>query len=313
MIKKLLEGIVITLAILVGPIPIMVSAQTTTTTASAQVQAMIVQIQNLQAQLSVLTTARANVVSTLELIRGMRQGMSGEDVSVLQAILAADPSIYPEGIISGFYGKSTAEAVKRFQKKNGFEQVGFVGPKTLKKLNESIKQFGLSHEDDDNHSPSATSTKEREKDRSEHGKRLCIPPGHMIAPGWLKKHDKPVLTLLIPLCNSKRQNENEHSIIPDTTAPVISAVGTANLMGTTTSITWTTDENATSKVWFGTTNPLILGSSSMVSNGTLVTFHSMPLSGLATSTIYFYIVVSSDSSGNTATSTQSSFLTTSGL
>ena len=132
-IKKLIATIM-ALAMLTSPA--FAFADTASTTTNAQIQAILAQIANLQAQLKALGTAQLNVVNTVELIRSLRQGMSGDDVKALQAVLAADSSIFPSGSISGFYGNLTAEAVKKFQKKHGFEAVGFVGPKTLKKLNE---------------------------------------------------------------------------------------------------------------------------------------------------------------------------------
>ncbi|MCX6752377.1 MAG: DUF2341 domain-containing protein [Candidatus Nomurabacteria bacterium] len=69
-------------------------------------------------------------------------GMSSNDVRRLQTLLATKPGIYPEGIITGYFGQLTKKAVQKFQlnykvvsSKNdpGF---GFVGPKTRAKLQE---------------------------------------------------------------------------------------------------------------------------------------------------------------------------------
>ena len=65
----------------------------------------------------------------------LKRGMSGTEVSKLQAIIAKDTSIYPEGLITGNFGPATERAVMRFQKKYGLEQVGYVGPKTRELLN----------------------------------------------------------------------------------------------------------------------------------------------------------------------------------
>ena len=56
------------------------------------------------------------------------------DVTKLQELLKAD-GVYDGPVTGNFFGL-TREAVKRFQKKYGFEQVGVVGPLTRKKLNE---------------------------------------------------------------------------------------------------------------------------------------------------------------------------------
>lgn len=51
-------------------------------------------------------------------------GASGSDVTNLQTILKADVSVYPEGIVTGYYGSLTANAVKRLQAKYGLPQTG---------------------------------------------------------------------------------------------------------------------------------------------------------------------------------------------
>lgn len=58
-------------------------------------------------------------------------GASGDDVTQLQTFLAEDSTVYPEGLITGYYGALTAAAVSRFQTKNGLPAVDRVGPMTL--------------------------------------------------------------------------------------------------------------------------------------------------------------------------------------
>ena len=81
---------------------------------------------------------------TLSFTRNLAGGMSGDDVKELQKILASDPVIYPEGLVSGYFGPLTQKAVIRFQEKYaadillpiGIAQgTGLVGPMTVKKLN----------------------------------------------------------------------------------------------------------------------------------------------------------------------------------
>lgn len=62
-------------------------------------------------------------------------GMTGSDVTSLQTFLAGNSSIYPEGIISGYFGSLTASAVARFQTAHGLSAVGRVGPQTLALIN----------------------------------------------------------------------------------------------------------------------------------------------------------------------------------
>ncbi len=70
------------------------------------------------------------------LTRQLEIGMRGSDVAALQTYLAADSTIYPEGLMTGYFGPLTREAVKRFQARFGIPQVGRVGPQTLAAIGE---------------------------------------------------------------------------------------------------------------------------------------------------------------------------------
>lgn len=70
--------------------------------------------------------------------------MMNEDVKKLQEFLAQDPSFYPEGFITGYFGILTKAAVVRFQEKYRDDILtpyglthgtGFVGAKSRAKLN----------------------------------------------------------------------------------------------------------------------------------------------------------------------------------
>jgi peptidoglycan hydrolase-like protein with peptidoglycan-binding domain len=68
-------------------------------------------------------------------------GMRSNEVALLQTLLKTDPSVYPEGIVSGYFGPQTKRAVERFQLKYGFAKegdpgFGSVGPKSRAKLQE---------------------------------------------------------------------------------------------------------------------------------------------------------------------------------
>ena len=74
-------------------------------------------------------------------------GLRDNDVRNLQQLLKSDPSIYPEALITGYYGPLTILAVERFQVRynivnSGSPETtgyGLVGPKTRTKLNEIFK------------------------------------------------------------------------------------------------------------------------------------------------------------------------------
>jgi hypothetical protein len=62
--------------------------------------------------------------------RTLAKGSIGYDVTLLQIFLSQNKSIYPEGVISGYFGSLTEIAVKKFQNKYGISPIGIVGPKT---------------------------------------------------------------------------------------------------------------------------------------------------------------------------------------
>ena len=82
----------------------------------------------------------------LEILRNLSQGSSGDDVKALQELLLKEGA-YPEGLITGYFGNLTKQAVIRFQEKyapeiltpnNLVKGSGFVGSSTRKKINELL-------------------------------------------------------------------------------------------------------------------------------------------------------------------------------
>ncbi len=96
------------------------------------------------------------------------------------------------------------------------------------------------------------------------------------------------------------------SITVRNSPPVISAISSGTPTTTSATITWTTDEAATSQVNYGTTTSYGTASSSAA----LTTLHSITLTGLTAYTIYYFQIESVDGQGNTATSSAQTFTTT---
>ena len=131
----------------------------------AQIQELLALVESLQTQIQTLQVQQGElkqeIKATLQLTQQLREGLRNADVTLLQEILATDPEIYPEGLVTGYFGPLTKAAVMRFQKKSGIEQVGIVGPKTTAKINELLIAGA--------------------------GKSGKVPPGFLIAPGIAKK------------------------------------------------------------------------------------------------------------------------------
>lgn len=124
-----------------------VSSQATIAQLQAQILQLTKQITELSARITNLriakniTTTPSSVTYTnagsriQKLMQQMQRGSHGEGVTMLQRLLSTDSTIYPSKLVTGYYGRLTEDAVRAFQKKNGIEDVGEVGPKTRSVLN----------------------------------------------------------------------------------------------------------------------------------------------------------------------------------
>lgn len=87
---------------------------------------------------------------------------------------------------------------------------------------------------------------------------------------------------------------------PDVTAPVISTVVPFTVASTTATVSWTTNESSTGKLWYGTSTP-----STLFATTTSGLTHSFSLTGLTASTTYQLLFEAKDLANNTATSSAS--------
>src|SRR3989344_2814871 len=108
----------------------------------AQIQVLVQQVTALE---RLLQDSGATTPVTLlgtatcpTLYRTLRSGVSGNDVSALQQFLAEDRNVYPEALVTGYFGALTEAAVQRWQATHGVvssgtpDTTGFgvVGPAT---------------------------------------------------------------------------------------------------------------------------------------------------------------------------------------
>lgn len=94
------------------------------------------------------TSQKSSFCKSIE--KNLKYGMRDPQVACLQEILRLEgPEIYPEGLVTGFFGSLTLSAVKRFQQKywkeilapwglSKEEATGFVGKTTRMKLNQIL-------------------------------------------------------------------------------------------------------------------------------------------------------------------------------
>lgn len=97
------------------------------------------------------------------------------------------------------------------------------------------------------------------------------------------------------------------TLTPDTTGPVITNIQATSIGETSATITWTTDESATSRVEYGPTSSY--GTFSVSDTSADNTTHSVALSGLSDGTEYHFRVISADTLTNNSTSGDNTFTT----
>ncbi len=72
------------------------------------------------------------------LTRNLSVGSTGTEVSSLQTFLATDATIYPQGLVTGYFGFLTKSAVSNFQSKNSLTADGIVGPMSRSVINQQM-------------------------------------------------------------------------------------------------------------------------------------------------------------------------------
>jgi hypothetical protein len=127
------------------------------------------------------------------------------------------------------------------------------------------------------------------------------------APGWV--YDPASRLLSVRHDTGTQIHVSASAGLPDTTAPVISSVGAADITTHSVKVSWTTDEFADARVEYGTTTNY---SQSTAVDINLVMSHSVTITNLSSDTVYYYRVRSRDASGNLATSDGYSFVTLAG-
>lgn len=240
----------------------------------------------------------------LKFARALTRGMSGDDVRDLQELLAQDPTLLTSDSITGFFGPKTEAALRAFQKKHGIDAIGVFGPKSQAKILALfmgrelppgiVKRLGLE--------TSSTT------------------PGQ----GFLTVCHKPAgsaqqtLVIAIPALGGHLVHGDTVGVcsgtgtttppVVDTTKPVISNIAVSALSSTTATVSWSTNENATGKLYYATSTPLNLSTAWTALTSSAMS-HTSALVGLMASTTYHYMIEVKDTANNIATSSASSFLT----
>lgn len=155
----------------------------------------------------------------------------------------------------------------------------------------------------------------KEIKKQEKKNKSCLKAwGHLIAFGWLKKNSSIEVDLencSLPFGIARKISKGAHgTTTPDTVAPTISNIRNFT-SHTSVIIAWDTNEKTSGKVYYSSTTPVNVNTALVAKStkGMEGKSHFVSLSGLATSTTYYFIVEAKDKAGNTATSTQFSTTT----
>lgn len=126
-----------------------VATTTGTSTPSTNdfIKILLAQIQSLQSQIAEIQKLKLNTHNGLLQIKfasGTSTATSTADVLLLQKILATDPTIYPEGYVTGYFGPMTKNAVIKFQAKHGLRISGNIDQDTKDLINELLTSSNAS-------------------------------------------------------------------------------------------------------------------------------------------------------------------------
>jgi len=90
----------------------------------------------------VLSVANFNLYDFSDVLKNnLKLGDKNDEVGHLQELLAIDPSVYPEGLITNYFGSLTDKAVKKIQEKFTVPVTGVVDEKTREVIiSNSVKQ-----------------------------------------------------------------------------------------------------------------------------------------------------------------------------
>lgn len=212
------------------------------------------------------------------------RGSVGEDVRALQGFLKEKEYFdYPD--LTGYFGSVTKASAIAFQTAFGIDPIGIVGPRTRAKIAELC--VPVPPASPVNPTPTSQSVAPPHEP--------LIPPTRVfdLGAGWT------------PGFGGGGTGVVAQSSTPaaDTTAPSFSSISSGTPGTYSTTISWTTDESANSRMEYGTTTSY----GTVVSESPFTTSHSVDVDGLIAGTLYHFRVSSTDASGNVASSTDQTF------
>lgn len=274
--------------------------------------------------------------------RVLTRGMKGDDVKTIQEFLAKDREIYPEGLITGFFGVLTEKAIQKFQLKYNIPTTtlnyGVFDVTTKNSFEKVIQQSATPHATIEKISANSSSTPIYPTTTT----TIITPSSTASIPASTLVNS----TTTIPVSIQDPENQNQaqyqnpnqtqtqtqtsipynipiptnpsastsSTITTSTTSepadtrpvPVLSSIQVTDITPTSVRITWITNETSYSQITYSET-----GSTSNFGkwDGNLVTNHSVQITGLKSNTEYTYTASSISALGKQGTGDSAVFKT----
>jgi Putative peptidoglycan binding domain len=146
--KRIFFVLVLGMSLIINTLYMSVALADTSADTDVLIASLQAKIDELRQQLEQIKTSYQTETPSQPFVTGrefglitstLAKGVMSNEVSELQRFLTNQTKYYPEGIISGYFGALTEQAVMRYQSDNNLEPVGVVGPKTRQLINNEIK------------------------------------------------------------------------------------------------------------------------------------------------------------------------------
>ncbi len=266
-------------------------------------------------------------------------GMTSQEIANLQAYLASNPSVYPQGLVTGYFGPLTQAAVMRFQNLYGLSPVGYLDAATLAKLNLLISE-GLLPVGGVGGASTIVFTSEMQvgsrglevsqlqtylaSDATLYPQGLVTgyfgPLTQAAVMRFQTRYGIPAVGRVGPLTLAKLNLlvNGGVSVGIDDSAPFISGL-TVTASSNSATVSWNTNELTSGSVFYSlspmvkieTVSPIsAIPGAAVTASNMLSASQSVTLTGLTPNTSYYFLVQSVDQSGNASVSLENIFKTT---
>ncbi len=108
----------------------------------AQLEALVSELTAKIQALKPQVNSQNTLVAKLRLNSMHTKGERGSEISLLQQILSTDPTLYPEGLVTGFFGDLTSRAIARLQVRYGLTVTGTLTAETQELINKILDSEG---------------------------------------------------------------------------------------------------------------------------------------------------------------------------